>query len=138
MIPSRWRIDLREWAMMGRFDREQGHLFYCFNLEEVVPKDHQVRHIADVLDLSWGRTELVRHYSPIGRPSIDPVLMIRMLNIVSNPVMHSPLPRSVIFDGSADQQSCPQDLRSHRPDPAYDVLGQVETSRPLQRYTQRV
>ena len=65
--------------MMGRLDREKGHLFYCFNLEEVVPEDHQVRRIADVLDLSWVRTELAPHYSPIGRPSIDPVLMIRML-----------------------------------------------------------
>ena len=39
MIPSRLRIDLREWAMMGRLDRENGHLFYCFNLEEVVRED---------------------------------------------------------------------------------------------------
>ena len=65
--------------MMGRRDREQGHLFYCFNLEEVVPEDHLVRAIAGVLDLSWVHTELAPHYSPIGRPSIDPVLMIRML-----------------------------------------------------------
>ena len=64
---------------MGRRDREQGHLFYCFNLEEVVPEDHLVRAIAGVLDLSWVHTELAPHYSPIGRPSIDPVLMIRML-----------------------------------------------------------
>src|ERR1700680_3920865 len=67
--------------MMGRLDGDQGHLFYCFNLEEVVPEDHQVRRIADVLDLSWVRTELAPHYSPIGRPSIDPLLMIRMLII---------------------------------------------------------
>ena len=32
-----------------------------------------------VLDLSWVHAELAPHYSPIGRPSIDPVLMIRML-----------------------------------------------------------
>jgi transposase len=66
-------------AMMGRLNRDQGQLFYCFNLEEVVPEDHQVRRIAKVLDLSWVRAELAPHYSPIGRPSIDPVLMIRML-----------------------------------------------------------
>ena len=39
--------------MMGRLNRDQGQLFYCFNLEEVVPQDHQVRRIAGVLDLSW-------------------------------------------------------------------------------------
>jgi transposase len=32
-----------------------------------------------VLDLSWVHAELAPYYSPLGRPSIDPVLMIRML-----------------------------------------------------------
>jgi hypothetical protein len=32
-----------------------------------------------VLDLSWVHAELAPHYPKIGRPSIDPVLMIRML-----------------------------------------------------------
>jgi transposase len=65
--------------MMGRLNRDQGQLFYCFNLEEAVPEDHQARRIAEVLDLSWVHAELACHYSPLGRPSIDPVLMIRML-----------------------------------------------------------
>ena len=39
--------------MMGQLNQDQGQLFYSFNLEEVVPKDHQVRGIAAVLDLSW-------------------------------------------------------------------------------------
>jgi transposase len=67
--------------MMGRSSQDQGQLFYSFNLDEVVPDDHPVRAIAGVLDLSWVRAELAPHYSPIGRPSIDPVLMIRMLII---------------------------------------------------------
>jgi hypothetical protein len=29
--------------------------------------------------LSWVRDELEAYYSPLGRPSIDPTLMIRML-----------------------------------------------------------
>lgn len=65
--------------MMGRRKSEQGQLFYAFDLEAVVPDDHQVRQIAAVLDLSWVRTELAPHYSHTGRPSIDPELMIRML-----------------------------------------------------------
>ena len=44
-----------------------------------MPHDHLVRSIADVLDLSWVRAELAPHYSALGRPSIDRVLMIRML-----------------------------------------------------------
>jgi transposase len=67
--------------MMGRGSQDQGQLFYSFNLEEVVPDDHLVRAISRVLDLSWVRGELAPHYSTIGRPSVDPVLMIRMLII---------------------------------------------------------
>ncbi len=65
--------------MMGRSIRDQEQLFYSFNLEEVVPDDHLVRAITRILDLSWVRAELAPHYSHTGRPSIDPVLMIRML-----------------------------------------------------------
>ena len=32
--------------MMGRCKGEQGQLFYAFDLEAVVPDDHQVRRIA--------------------------------------------------------------------------------------------
>jgi transposase len=66
-------------SMMGRLNQDQGRFFYSFCLDEVVPDDHRVREIAGVLDLSWVRAELAPHYSAIGRPSIDPVLMIRML-----------------------------------------------------------
>jgi transposase len=65
--------------MMGRRTQDQGKLFYSFDLDAAVPDDHLVRSIAAVLDLSWVHNELASHYSPIGRPSIDPVLMIRML-----------------------------------------------------------
>src|SRR4029077_144735 len=41
--------------------------------------DHLARKIDALLDLSWVYSELAPHYSRIGRPSIDPVLMIRML-----------------------------------------------------------
>src|SRR5262249_7966347 len=50
-----------------------------FRLEEAVSDDHPVREIAAVLDLSWVHSELAPYYSRLGRPSIDPVLMIRML-----------------------------------------------------------
>jgi transposase len=65
--------------MMGRLNHDQGQLFYSFCLDEAVPVDHGVREIAAVLDLSWVHAELAPHYSHLGRPSIDPVLMIRML-----------------------------------------------------------
>src|SRR6266700_3217160 len=65
--------------MMGRRDDGQGQFFYAFDLNKVVPPDHLVRQIEAVLELSWVHKELSPYYSHTGRPSIDPVLMIRML-----------------------------------------------------------
>jgi transposase len=65
--------------MMGRREVGQGQFFYSFDLDKVVPADHLVRQIDGVLDLSWVHKELAPYYSHTGRPSIDPVLMIRML-----------------------------------------------------------
>src|SRR5450631_2678121 len=67
--------------MMGRQNKDQGPLFYEFRLDEAVPDDHLVRKIDAVLDLSWVYAELAPHYPTLGRPSVDPVLMIRMLII---------------------------------------------------------
>ena len=64
--------------MMGRVKSDQDQLFYEFHLGDAVPEDHLVRKIDAALDLSWLRSELAPHYSSMGRPSIDPV-MIRML-----------------------------------------------------------
>ena len=65
--------------MMGRREGGQGQFFYSFDLDKVVPPDHLVRQIDGVLDLGWVHKELAAYYSHTGRPSIDPVLMIRML-----------------------------------------------------------
>jgi transposase len=65
--------------MMGRREGGQGQFFYSFDLDKVVPPDHLVRQVEDVLDLSWVHKELAPYYSHTGRPSNDPVLMIRML-----------------------------------------------------------
>jgi transposase len=65
--------------MMGRQEGGQAQFFYEFDLDKVVPAEHLVRQIEAVLDLSWVHKELAPYYSHTGRPSIDPVLMIRML-----------------------------------------------------------
>jgi transposase len=65
--------------MMGRREDNQVQFLYAFDLDKVVPADHLVRQIDAVLDLSWVHRELGPYYSHTGRPSIDPVLMIRML-----------------------------------------------------------
>lgn len=79
MIACCHHIERRGLAMMGRLKGDQSQLFYEFQLDDVVPADHLVREIDAVLDLSWVYAELAPHYPSIGRPSIDPALMIRML-----------------------------------------------------------
>ena len=56
-------------------------LFYDFCLEDHVPGDHMLRRIDGFLDLDDIRRELKPFYRTIGRPSVDPALMIRMLVI---------------------------------------------------------
>src|SRR6476659_460531 len=65
--------------MMGHRLVEQAALFYEFSLERHVPSDHMLRSIDRFVDLGELRRELAPFYSMIGRPSIDPELMIRML-----------------------------------------------------------
>lgn len=65
--------------MMGRQANGQDRLFYSFNLEDHVPQSHLLRGIDRCLDFGGLREHLAEHYSPIGRPSIDPELMLRML-----------------------------------------------------------
>src|SRR5215472_9761164 len=54
-------------------------LFYEFSLERHVPEKHLLRAIDRFVELDGLRRELEPFYSAIGRPSIDPELMIRML-----------------------------------------------------------
>jgi len=65
--------------MMGHREVEQAALFYEFSLERHVPADHLLRSIDRFVELGELRRELAPFYSMIGRPSIDPELMIRML-----------------------------------------------------------
>ena len=69
--------------MMGRRRGDQASLFYEFRLDDRVPKDHLLRRIDGFVTTALadvhGRLE--PYYSEIGRPSVDPELMIRMLII---------------------------------------------------------
>jgi transposase len=67
--------------MMGRQNRDQGRLFYEFNLDDVLPKDHLLRrmNVFVTFVLEDLHQQLKAYYSDMGRPSVDPELMIRML-----------------------------------------------------------
>src|SRR5271156_5268537 len=65
--------------MMGERRAGQEALFYEFSLERHVPETHLLRSIDRFVELDGLRQELAPFYSAIGRPSVDPELMIRML-----------------------------------------------------------
>ena len=67
--------------MMGRQTRDQSQLFYLFNLERRIPAGHLLRRMNPIVTrvLAELREKLAAFYSDIGRPSIDPELMLRML-----------------------------------------------------------
>ena len=67
--------------MMGRQTADQTRLFYEFHLEDRVPPNHLLRRINvfATAALAELHRELADHYSHLGRPSIDPELLIRML-----------------------------------------------------------
>jgi len=64
---------------MGERRVRQDALFYEFSLERHVPEGHLLRAIDRFVELDGLRHELAPFYSEIGRPSIDPELLIRML-----------------------------------------------------------
>src|SRR5499425_3005127 len=65
--------------MMGERRVDQGALFYEFSLDRHVPADHLLRRIDRFVELGELRARLGPFYSSMGRPSIDPELLIRML-----------------------------------------------------------
>ena len=66
--------------MMGR-QVAPAKLFYDFDIESHVPAEHLLRQVDRFLELGDIRAQLRPFYSHLGRPSIDPELIVRMLLI---------------------------------------------------------
>lgn len=64
--------------MMGT-QSAPAQLFYDFDLDRHVPQNHMLREIDRFLDVDGMRDLLRPFYSHLGRPSIDPELIVRML-----------------------------------------------------------
>ena len=66
---------------MGQLPAQQNALSYEFCLEKHIPQDHLLRQIDQFLDFDQARDHLDPFYSHTGSPSIDPVLMLPILEI---------------------------------------------------------
>jgi transposase len=66
--------------MMGQHSRSES-LFYYFRIEDQVPENHLLRLLDRHISFDFVREKLKDSYSDIGRPSIDPKLLLRILLI---------------------------------------------------------
>ncbi len=64
--------------MMGQQPRMES-LFYYFRLEDQIPEDHLLRRIDRYIDFQFLRERLRDAYSSMGRPSVDPEILLRLL-----------------------------------------------------------
>ena len=64
--------------MMGQQPRTDS-LFYYFRLEDQIPDDHLLKRLDRFIDFGFVRERLRDPYSAIGRPSIDPEVLLRLL-----------------------------------------------------------
>lgn len=60
---------------------DQEDMFFYGSLDSLVPADDPFRRLDGLLDLSWLRRETREFYSATGRPSVDPVVIAKLLLI---------------------------------------------------------
>jgi transposase len=66
--------------MLGSKERRQLEFFVCGSLRDLVPDDHILARVDQVLDLGWLRGEVAELYaSDVGRPGIDPEAALRLM-----------------------------------------------------------
>jgi transposase len=66
--------------MLGRQDRWQEDLFVAGPLSSLIPDDHILKRVDNILDLSWLRDEVKDLYcQDTGRPGIDPEAAVRLM-----------------------------------------------------------
>ncbi len=66
--------------MQGRKEVKP-RLFYHIDLERFLPADHFLRKLSQALSLEWIREKTKSYYSHTGKPSVDPVVLVKMLLI---------------------------------------------------------
>lgn len=64
--------------MLNRNENKQMKIFFG-TLDELMPKEHFLRDLDNIVDFNFIYDRVESLYSNIGRPSIDPVMLIKML-----------------------------------------------------------
>lgn len=64
--------------MLNRNENKQMKIFFG-TLDELMPKEHFLRDLDNIVDFNFIYNKVETLYSNTGRPSIDPVMLIKML-----------------------------------------------------------
>ena len=68
--------------MIGRKQQRQEQLFYtAFSLDERIGPDNRLRRINDAVDFSFVRPAVSHLYGPVGNPSVDPIVLLKLMLI---------------------------------------------------------
>ena len=67
-------------AMSNRSNRKNDCFILC-TIEDIVPQDHEVRRLERAVNWEFIYPEVKHLYSDFGRPSIDPVILFKMIMI---------------------------------------------------------
>jgi transposase len=59
--------------------RFEPKLFYGINLSDFIGTDHFLMKLNDAISLEWIRERTRSYYSHTGKPSVDPVVLVKML-----------------------------------------------------------
>lgn len=64
--------------MQGRKEFNQ-RIYYNINLDSLVPEDHFLKRLESLISFDFVRDITKDYYSHTGKPSIDPVVLVKML-----------------------------------------------------------
>ena len=69
--------------MMGHTRQRETKLFYTsFSLDERISKDNRYRRLAEILDFSFIRPMVAKHYGQNGHASEDPIVIMKLMLIL--------------------------------------------------------
>ncbi len=66
------------WSVQGKKEFKQ-RIYYNINLDSLVPEDHFLRRLEKLVSFDFVRDTTKDYYSHTGKPSIDPVVPVKML-----------------------------------------------------------
>src|SRR5678815_4225523 len=65
--------------MMGIHQPQEALFSYRVNLEHRVRKDHPLRRVAQVIDLTFVRAEVAPFYGNNGHEGVDPIILVKLM-----------------------------------------------------------